>query len=157
MLMGSLALSAPAPCRSGIRPGGRRGVNAHSLPAATWTPDLVGRAMIEAFRALPRTAIFAPRRGDLRVTAGPEGPAAVIGWAALYLPDASDERKYLLAWARTMATKGDDVESLNQLIKGMGWVPRTFHRKRRKACETIAAGLNRDGVAPVECPASPRA
>lgn len=110
-----------------------------------WTAALVAVELIAAFRLFPHTAIFSPHRNALEPVR-PDIPAAPLNFVlatAKYLRWDSDERLMLLTWARAKAS-GD---SIRDICRQQGWSRNTFERRHKAACRTIAAGLNRDGVA----------
>jgi hypothetical protein len=112
--------------------------------ADPWTRADVERWLETAFRAMPFTPIYAPRGNTLYAAAGdvPDATFDIVVFSGTVLGDQSDDRKAVLVWARTMATKGEVGGSIAEFCRETGWKRATFDRRRIKACERIAAAKN---------------
>ena len=124
-----------------------------------WTTAAVAEAVVEAFRTLPDIPVYSPRRAEL-VPANPRHDGAgidVIAWSERILGRASDERQAPLVWARAMARRRIRQDRCLRLVRSVpggsvsdhcreaGICRRTFDRRRIRACERVAAGLNQVG------------
>ena len=122
-----------------------------------WSAAAVADAAIEAFRTLPDIPVYSPRHAKL-VPVNPRhdgSPIDVIAWSEQILGRASDERRALLVWARAMARRRIRQDRHLRLVRSVpggsvsdhcreaGICRRTFDRRRIRACEQIAADLNR--------------
>jgi hypothetical protein len=122
-----------------------------------WTAAAVAEAAIEAFRTLPNIPIYSPRRAEF-VPVNPRhdgSPIDIIAWSERILGRASAERRALLVWARAMARRRIRQDRHLRLVRSVpggsvsdhcreaGVCRRTFDRRRIRACERIAAWLNR--------------
>ena len=103
------------------------------LAAPPWTPDLVGRRLVEAFRLLPGRPVMSSARG-FRVD-GVEVEA--FGWPERFVPELRD-RRATMVWASCMASG----ESVSARFKSLGWGRSTAERRRSAALALIADGLN---------------
>jgi hypothetical protein len=113
-----------------------------------WTPQMVCDRLVEAFRAMPYMGIHSPRKDVLIPTAGEiDGTKLdIVALTSRYIPRPDDPahiRVHLLAWARAKAGIG---KSISRTCKCFGWSRQTLNENRRKACQIVSEGLNRDGV-----------
>lgn len=114
-----------------------------------WTCADVERWLITAFRAMPMTAIYAPR-GNTLTTIGSDVPSAtfdIVAFTVTVLGRKSDECKAVLIWARTKATRGEVGGSVAEFCVKAGWSRSTFEDRRRRACERVAEAKNRADAA----------
>ena len=72
-------------------------------------------------------------------------PFDILAFARTVLGQGSLELKAVITWARIRADGGDIEASIAEWCReaGQGWSERTFHRRRKRACERIAAAKNR--------------
>lgn len=112
--------------------------------ANPWTRADVERWLKAAFRAMPYTAIYAPRSNTLQAAAGdvPDSTFDIVAFSGTVLGDKSDDRQAVLVWARCMATNGEVGGSIAEFCRRTRWSRATFDRRRIKACERIAAAKN---------------
>ena len=91
--------------------------------------------------------VFSPRRSEFRpVLSGQDvRPLDIIAISEMVLGRSSPERRALLVWARSLATRGEVGGSVRQYCAEMGLSYRTFDRQRHRACERVAEALR--GVA----------
>lgn len=110
-----------------------------------WTAEKVAADLVEAFRILPTMPVFSPRRSELYpVLPGQDTEALdLVAVSERVLGRKSPERRVLLVWARSKATKGDVGGSVSAYCREAGVNLRTFNRQRRRACAAIAVDLNR--------------
>jgi hypothetical protein len=115
------------------------------MPRGSWTSEAVELALVRAFAALVAAPVFSPRENVLLPLVYGRGaaPMELIGLTSTYLGRSSRQRLFLLTWARAQAGVG---ASASEACREQGWSRATFERDRRKAAETVAAGLNNDGV-----------
>lgn len=113
-----------------------------------WTCADIEAWLKAAFRAMPTTAIYAPRGNTL--TALGEVPSAtfdIVAFTATVLGRKSDECLAVLIWARAKATNGEVGGSIAQFCAKTGWKRSTFEDRRRRACERVADAKNRADAA----------
>lgn len=122
-------------------------MRADAGPAEHWTAERVGEAVVEAFRALPHIPVYSPRRAEfVSVLTGQDvSPLDVLALSEHVLGRSTPERRILLIWARSLATCGDIGGSIRQYCIERGLSGNTFTRRRKRACERIAAEMNRIG------------
>lgn len=114
------------------------------LSSRRWTCADVELWLLAAFRAMPTTAIYAPR-GNTLMAIGPDVPSAtfdIVSFSGTVLGDRSNERRAVLIWARCKATKGLVGGSIAQFCIETGWRRSTFEDRRRRACQRIADAKN---------------
>lgn len=113
-------------------------------PKPLWTCADVERWLQAAFRAMPTTAIYAPR-GSTLVALGsvPSATFDIIAFTGTVLGEKSDVRLAVLIWARAKATNGEVGGSIAQFCIEKNWRRSTFEDRRRRACELIALAKNR--------------
>jgi len=157
------ALSREREGRIGPPVGATPGRHEHDAPESKaggdWTAAAFAEAVVEAFRTLPDIPVYSPRRAEL-VPVNPRHDGAgidVIAWSERIFGRASDERRALLVWARAMAQRRIRQDRHLRLVRSVpggsvsdhcretGVCRRTFDRRRIRACERIAAELNRIG------------
>ena len=107
-----------------------------------WTGARVTARLVQAFRRLPATPIYAPTRDRLESALfdRPVDGVELILATNRYLGQASDDRLCLLTFARAKA----DGTAIVRLCRDRGWSRATFYRRVTRAAETVAARLNRD-------------
>ena len=107
-----------------------------------WTGARVTARLVEAFRKLPATPIYAPTRERLEAAIfdHPVDGLDLILATNRYLGQASEERLWLLTFARAKA----DGTAIVRLCRERGWSRATLYRRVTRAAETVAARLNRD-------------
>lgn len=117
--------------------------------ASIWTAQRVSEATIEAFRLLPMMPVYAPRRGGLAAvfTGQDIGPLEILSFSETVLGYDAPERRALLVWARAKATGGDVGGSIRHYCRQHGFSQNTFNRRHKRACQMIAAALNRSDEA----------
>lgn len=115
--------------------------------AECWTAERVGEAVIAAFRALPHMPVYSPRRAEfMPVLPGQDvSPLDVLALSEHVLGRSTPERRILLIWARSKATRGDVGGSVRQYCVERSIDHKTFIRRRKRACAMIAAEMNRIG------------
>ena len=113
--------------------------------AVGWTAERVGDALVEAFRALPHMPVYAPRPSQLEAALAGHDPTPidVLALTEHALGRSSPQHRLVLVWARSIATGGDVGGSLRQWCRARGISRSTFDRQRVKACERVAAAINR--------------
>lgn len=113
-------------------------------PSPRWTCADIELWLVAAFRAMPTTAIYAPRGNTLASIAGdvPSATFDIVALTGTVLGDRSDERLAVLVWARAKATRGEVGGSIAQFCAEKGWSRSTFEDRRRRACERIAETKN---------------
>ena len=110
-----------------------------------WTCADIELWLTAAFRALPTTAIYAPR-GNTLASVEKDVPSAtfdIVAFSATVLGRKSIECLIVLMWARSKATRGEAGGSLSRLCVATGWSRSTLEDRRRRACERIAEAKNR--------------
>ena len=136
----------------------REDAGAPSLPERTpsepdppgWTCADVERWLVAAFMVLPDAPIYSPRPNVLKAAVSNVSPSTFdwIAFSADVLGRSSPERLALLTWARVQAGKRmrlrgwvRDVPggSVEDFCREYGIPRKTFDRRRRRACERIAA------------------
>jgi hypothetical protein len=111
-----------------------------------WTGARVIARLVEAFRQLPATPIYAPSRARIE-PAPQEGPvdgADLILLSADYLGRTSRGRVQLLTFARAYAAG----ESIVAVCRQHGWARAGTYRRVRRAADRLAAALNVRHVVP---------
>ncbi|EJW11262.1 hypothetical protein A33M_3340 [Rhodovulum sp. PH10] len=108
----------------------------------TWTAELVGHCLVEAFRRMPGFPIYAPGPNVLLPIGGEIGELDLIRLTALYLDRASVERVELLTWARAKAAR-----RLREEARERGRDRGSQRRRVRATLERLATALNADGIA----------
>ena len=106
-----------------------------------WTGALVIARLVEAFRQLPATPIYAPSRARIELLGPQEGPVEVadlILLSADYLGRTSRGRVQLLTFARAYAAG----ESIVAVCRQHGWARAGTYRRVRRAADDLAAALN---------------
>lgn len=114
-------------------------------PRPIWTCADTERWLITAFRALPYTAIYAPRGNTLR-TIDPNKPDRtfdIVAFTGTVLGDRSRSRLILLLWARVMASRGTVGGSIAEYCRESDIQRRTFDRIRIQACAEVTAAKKR--------------
>lgn len=115
-----------------------------------WTCADVERWLVAAFVLLPDAPIYSPRRNVLKAAVLNVAPSTFdwIAFSSDVLGRSSPERLALLTWARVEAGKRMKRAGLVRTVPGGSVqdfcrefnIPRkTFDRRRRRACERIAA------------------
>ncbi|ACL58156.1 hypothetical protein [Methylobacterium nodulans] len=87
--------------------------------------------------------------GDALLSAAPDRPSAsfdILAFAHTVLTD-KDEFLALTTYARIRAAGGDAEASIAEWCREKGWQERTFHRRRVRACERLAAAKNAASLA----------
>ena len=117
-------------------------------PKPLWTCTDIGHWLIAAIRAMPTTAIYAPRGNTLVALGGvPSATFDILAFTVDVLGRKSDDCLAVLIWARAKATKGEVGGSIAQFCVEKRWSRSTFEGRRRRACERIAEAKNRADAA----------
>ncbi|ACL59131.1 conserved hypothetical protein [Methylobacterium nodulans ORS 2060] len=117
-------------------------------PLPAWTAKDIERWVIIPLRLLRESAI-ATGPGAALLSADLERPGAsfdILGLARTVLTD-KDELLALKTYARIRAAGGDAEASIAEWCREKGWNERTFHRRRVRACERLAAAKNAASLA----------
>lgn len=123
------------------RPAGPDPPSASGTP---WTSADVELWLVTAFRAMPYTAVFAPRGHTLKAV-DPNTPDAtfdIVAFTGTVLGATSRERQVLLLWARAKASRGEIGGSVSAYCDARGWKRRTFDRIRTRAACRVARAKN---------------
>lgn len=108
-----------------------------------WTEERLAAHLVEAFRLLPSTAIFARSRSELEWGGlGPDDTIPAVKLLAItnqVLGQAARCRVYLLTWARWVASG----ENVADNLRDMGWNEKAFYRGRKAALAALVRDLRR--------------
>ncbi|WP_298967711.1 hypothetical protein [uncultured Methylobacterium sp.] len=74
----------------------------------------------------------------------PEATFDILAFARTVLHrDHPEELLAVVTWARLRSGQGEDLDdSIRAWCREKGWLERTFHRRKDRACERIAAAKN---------------
>ncbi|ACL63181.1 hypothetical protein [Methylobacterium nodulans] len=117
-------------------------------PLPAWTAKDIERWVIIPMRLLRESAV-ATRPGNALRSTDLEQPSAsfdILAFAHTVLTD-KDEFLALTTYARIRAAGGDAEASIAEWCREKGWQERTFHRRRVRACERLAAAKNAASLA----------
>lgn len=103
----------------------------------TWTPELVGERLVEAFHLMPDRPVMTSARG-FSIDGRDVEP---FGWPERFVADVWD-RRVLMTWARCRAIG----EFVSERYRGLGWDRDRAERRRRVALAVIALSLNAGGT-----------
>lgn len=108
-----------------------------------WTAADVERWLLVPMRQLQSGAIQLHPGNALRPVDPHQPPSSydILAFARTVLGKGSDELRAVVTWARITA-QGGGGSSIAEWCRLAGWDERTFHRRRRRACEKIAAAKN---------------
>gem|GEM_PF-2649940 len=73
----------------------------------------------------------------------PSATFDILAFARTVLGKGTDELTAVITWSRIRADGGDIEASIAEWCLTCGWSERTFHRRRKRGCERIAAAKTR--------------
>ena len=107
-----------------------------------WTIKDVERWLLHPMRELKQGLVLVANPGNALTSADPNRPSAtfvILAFARTVLGKGSDELTAVTTWSRIRAEGGDIEASIAEWCTAWGWSERTFHRRRKRGCERIAA------------------
>lgn len=115
-------------------------------PPPPWTIKDVERWLLTPMRELKQGHSIFCAPGEALIPVEPNRPSAtfdILAFARTVLGKGSDELRAVTIWSRIRADGGDIEASIAEWCREMGWDERTFHRRRKRGCERIAAAKTR--------------
>jgi len=115
-------------------------------PPEPWTIKDVERWLLTPMRELRQGHSLVINPGNVLAPVEPDRPSAtfdILAFARTVLGKGSDELTAVITWARIRAEDRDIDASIAEWCLAWGWSERSFHRRRKRGCERIAAAKTR--------------